>query len=1110
MKKIFTFWAFLMLVAIGSQAAFQLPRFAQQDLGPAPKREAVKVGQRIKVGAPDAMRAISDNLNDGDASVYAFQVYASSGTLHGWYNFQAQDPSNRELVADFGDQAGDYGIAAATYANGKTIAYIMQMYGSREAGWTEILMPVGLAELDELTGEWVLKFSTENFHVGQYNHLFNELTYDPTTNKIYAKELAFDASGNWLDGCVNIYEINPSTLEPTFVGRVDQLFLNMAAHDGFLYGIVQEGDADGRVTKTNLMKADMSATDGNFKATQVASVPEGAAFNYALSTMEFDHTTHKLWWLGYKDATPFMAELNIKSAQLSNMNFLTRQSQMLGLTIPYQTAAAEAPAQVTDLSVVSAENGVDNAIITWKNPSKNYNGDKLTDIQGVKIYRNDTLVATVETTSVGGSMTYTDSSIGYGLYIYKLVAYNAAGDGLYKEQEAYIGEDAPNYVVNLQAHPDGAEVTLTWVAPQSGLHQGWFDASAVVYDVYRGTYKAAEGISATTFSDKVNRYDNYIYRVVPRTSVGEGPGIEISVSFGPANELPYENDLSDEDSADELSAIDGNKDYNTWQYTSGYKGFEYITSLDYKANDYLVLPPVELAAGQKYELNFSYYTSNYIETYELLNVVVGREATVEALNTTIAEYNLPAGSKGAKWYNTKVQYVAEEDGVHYFAFHAISEPYMGFIIINNILLREMDATEVSALAITGPTEINFGETATINVKVRAEGLEDATDVTVSLVDENGKVYAETEVASIAAGETVDVPVEWTPTEQADLRLYGKASVAGDYFQDDDVTPEFLAVSVLSEGSDKWLTIGYDDTDFYDNRLMDLSRKCSRTQIIFYPDELETENNITLTGLRLHYGASMSANILTGIPVSIRLKNTDARGIIDTWYISSAANNKFADGDALVRDLGGCIFQSEGLTTVFEGTIDLTGEDPITNIVEIKFDTPFEYNKDLNLLVDIEKIHNKTYENVKWHMCYNENHLPEDTGYLDPDGDPITYGHMGYYNWSTPHDPTDKPGTQGDNWNTSTYVFPYIKFAYQGERVGVEAVTATEAFKIFSAEDALNFNSVCDFVEIYSFAGIKVAAAKNASSISTSELPAGIYVVRALVDGNVVAKKVMIK
>ena len=60
------------------------------------------------------------------------------------------------------------------------------------------------------------------------------------------------------------------------------------------------------------------------------------------------------------------------------------------------------------------------------------------------------------------------------------------------------------------------------------------------------------------------------------------------------------------------------------------------------------------------------------------------------------------------------------------------------------------------------------------------------------------------------------------------------------------------------------------------------------------------------------------------------------------------------------------------------------------------------------------------------------------------------------------------------------------------------------------DGALNFTSECDFVEIYTIAGLKVAAKKNVSSISTSELPAGIYVVRALVEGNVVAKKVMIK
>lgn len=1098
MKKIFTFWAFLMLVAIGMQAAPQLPRFAQQNLGPAPEQAYVPVGQRINIGGPSVNQLPASNLNDDDASIYAFQVYASYGALHGWYNIQAQEPWNYELVKDFGDEAGEYGIVAATYAKDKTIAYVVTMWGSQDSGWNEIHMPIGLAVLDEKTGEFELKYNTQSFHQMEYNQTFNELTYDPTTDKIYAKEFAFDAEGNWIADRMNVYEINPNTLEPTYVGQLDDAFLTMAAHNGMVYGIVQTFNNEGYVNNTILKKADMSATvDGVFQSSVVAYMPEGGAFDYALSTMEFDHTTHRLWWLGYKNTQPILAEVDTKKAQLSHLNVLQRNAQMLGLTIPYQTAPAQAPAQVRNLVVTPAANGVGEATITWENPSWNYNRETLSDLKGVKIYRDGELITTVETTTTGASNTYKDTNVPSGMHNYKLVAYNTAGDGLAKEREEYIGEDVPGYIINLQAAPNADEVTLSWIAPAEGLHHGWYDTNAVVYDVYRGTYKVADGISETSFTDKVKSYGYYHYKVYARTSVGNGPESEVSIAFGPAMELPYENDLSEAELGAELTCIDGNGDGNTWMYSYGYKAMEYITSLEHKADDFLALPPVNLTEGKKYELQFAYYGSNYIDTYELLNVVVGQGATKEDLSTIVEEFYIEAGREGAKWYNVKAQYIAPEDGVYNFALHCLSEPYMGFLEINNIVLREMDDTEVSAAAVTGANEVIVGQSSTFTVDVVNEGLNEATNVKVELVDFDGRKLAETTVESIAVGETAQVEVAWTPAEEGEYRLFGKASVDGDYYSNDDQTPEFLAVSVLSADSDKWFTIGKDDPESYDNRMIDLSRKCSRTQIIYYTDEMQCGNNITITGLRLHYGASKSPSILTEIPLVVRMKNTDVPGIIDSWFVANEPG------------LEGYGFQLEDLTTVFDGTIDLSGTDPITNILEIKFDTPFEYNKDMNLIVDLEKQDDEVFEYVTWHMNYNEEHLDDYTGFDDLDGDPIYWGHMGQYNWNTPFDPTDDVN-MGDNWHTDEFFFPVIKFSYKGDRTGIEALKSNSELKMAIVDGALNFTSECDFVEIYTIAGLKVAAKKNVSSISTSELPAGIYVVRALVEGNVVAKKVMIK
>ena len=55
-----------------------------------------------------------------------------------------------------------------------------------------------------------------------------------------------------------------------------------------------------------------------------------------------------------------------------------------------------------------------------------------------------------------------------------------------------------------------------------------------------------------------------------------------------------------------------------------------------------------------------------------------------------------------------------------------------------------------------------------------------------------------------------------------------------------------------------------------------------------------------------------------------------------------------------------------------------------------------------------------------------------------------------------------------------------------------------------------FNKVCDSVELYGIAGNKVGSAKNTNSLVVDYLPAGIYVVKVVAEGEISTQKVMIK
>ena len=101
------------------------------------------------------------------------------------------------------------------------------------------------------------------------------------------------------------------------------------------------------------------------------------------------------------------------------------------------------------------------AQLSWTTPSVNYLGAKLSALTGTKVYRNDQLVYTSTETTQGKSVAWTDRPSTDGYYIYKVVPYNAAGDGVYKEFAAYVGEDLPGAPQNvrLTTHGGNAEIT---------------------------------------------------------------------------------------------------------------------------------------------------------------------------------------------------------------------------------------------------------------------------------------------------------------------------------------------------------------------------------------------------------------------------------------------------------------------------------------------------------------------------------------------------------------------------------------------------------------------------------------------------------------------------
>ena len=146
------------------------------------------------------------------------------------------------------------------------------------------------------------------------------------------------------------------------------------------------------------------------------------------------------------------------------------------------------------------------AQLSWTTPSVSYLDAKLSALTGTKVYRNDQLVYTSTETTQGKSVAWTDRPSTDGYYIYKVVPYNAAGDGVYKEFAAYVGEDLPGAPQNVTLTTHGGNAEITWAAPAEGQHGGYFDNASVKYNVVRmpDNKVVVEGTTSLRATDAVS------------------------------------------------------------------------------------------------------------------------------------------------------------------------------------------------------------------------------------------------------------------------------------------------------------------------------------------------------------------------------------------------------------------------------------------------------------------------------------------------------------------------------------------------------------------------------------------------------------------------------
>lgn len=559
------------------------------------------------------------------------------------YGFSRQtfsNPGSNELIYGL---SGGVGLYAATAVDGiyYAVPYLYESSMSMPKPRPLFTYNIYTGQVIEL-GEWG----------GATDLKPSDMTYDRKNDRILA--ICYGSS----EGS-GIYEVNRKTGAMTLLRRNDNA------------GGVIAADAFGRVFTINhqgeLVQIDMTR-DNSSKV--IYTLPY--SFLSANQSLEFDLTNGKLYWasntldnpLGDKGTGTWLVEITLPgispdmdySADMQGYSYkscgeIGKKARFLGMYIPYATGGFEAPGFAVDPKSQSSVNG-DFCTISFEIPGTTFGGDAIASVDGYELYRDGERIYTDKHVySAGERVSYQDKSVPVTgrEYRYDIVCYsNTKGDGPKTPVFAYIGFDAPAAVSDAYAEvsDDFMSTTVSWTAPQAGMHGGTFDPGTTTYDVVRlpDNVKVAENIKECSVKDNLRRLLRYSYRITAKNAYGESSAQTPEFIAGtPVSEFPVEETFENPTAmALKWNTVDNNGDGMTWIYgtTLGQNVFgdyemtaEYIispTSVDVytqDADDWIISPPINFDSGTKYNITFDIRSL----TPETLNVYVGSKNVVEGM-----------------------------------------------------------------------------------------------------------------------------------------------------------------------------------------------------------------------------------------------------------------------------------------------------------------------------------------------------------------------------------------------------------------------------------------------------------------------------------------------
>ncbi|MCX6245225.1 MAG: T9SS type A sorting domain-containing protein [Bacteroidetes bacterium] len=445
------------------------------------------------------------------------------------------------------------------------------------------------------------------------------------------------------------------------------------------------------------------------------------------------------------------------------------------------------PMFVTNLHAVPGPGSNNYAFVSWTNPTKEADGDPLTDLDSVVVLANGVHAFTLMNPVIGGDTTVQVNVPAAGFYQFTATAYNTAGaSDPMSTDTIWVGLDTPGAAQNvILTVVNDSTGKVDWTPPIAGAHGAYYNNVVDSYKVIRadGTEFTVNG-STLTFSETLTVPGTYNYWVIPTNASGQGtPAASNAGAFYFQGFLLWEDYWVDAPAFGWTESGAGQskewfQDY--FQYTPGTPPEAFFWPRDwlpFTGTHRMVSPVLNTTGKTAISLDFLYYAewaaNSYIFKVETTSDggTTWQDAWVSNVTQTIPAEDVNVVLKNSDVGSPSFQFS------YTFVGHNLNA---SAIAIDQIRVYPTVAVDVAPLSLTLPDYIRPGDIVIPPAEIKSYGSLDTT-YTARLTFSQGTdtVYTSTRTGPIAAGATMPITFDsWTAAEGTYVALI-KVSCPGD-------------------------------------------------------------------------------------------------------------------------------------------------------------------------------------------------------------------------------------------------------------------------------------------------------------------------------------------